>query len=118
MDTPLARAVQALVRDLRTLEGVTLTLHGDLVEVQQAGGPPAPLDHATGASEEQLKAHIADRLQDYVVDALWTAGFPTSWPPCPDHPDSHPLRAVVLDEVAVWSCPKGAYRRTIGGLDG
>ena len=28
-----------------------------------------------------------------------------NWPPCPEHPHTHPLAAVVREGDAVWMCP-------------
>lgn len=47
------------------------------------------------------------------MEALWSEGEPAVWPRCPDHPDTHPLEAVVVDGTAVWVCPKsGAVRKS------
>ncbi|HTJ68518.1 MAG TPA: hypothetical protein VL551_13370 [Actinospica sp.] len=59
---------------------------------------------------EQL-AHLADQVQEWAVEALWSEGKSAVWPQCPDHPDSHPLQPNVIDEytqqaAAVWQCPK------------
>ncbi|MEU5932798.1 hypothetical protein [Micromonospora sp. NPDC047187] len=48
---------------------------------------------------------LADQVQEWAVEALWSLGCPTNWPPCPQHPDSHPLAAVVRAGRAVWVCP-------------
>ena len=34
------------------------------------------------------------------------AGRPATWPECPQHPDSHPPMAAVLEGRAVWICPR------------
>lgn len=51
-------------------------------------------------------AEVADRAQEWAVEALWGEGEPAVWPHCPAHPDSHPLGATVVDGVAVWVCPR------------
>ncbi|WP_327033356.1 hypothetical protein [Micromonospora ureilytica] len=48
---------------------------------------------------------LADQVQDWAVEALWSLGRATNWPPCPQHPNSHPLAAVVHADRAVWACP-------------
>jgi len=64
-------------------------------------------------------AMLADQLQDHEVEALWRAERSAVWPHCPNHPNTHPLRAEVRDGVAVWVCgtelisPIGE----LGGLD-
>jgi hypothetical protein len=50
-------------------------------------------------------AWLADQVQDWEVEELAAAGRPATWPECPQHPGTHPLSAVVLDDVAVWQCP-------------
>lgn len=52
-------------------------------------------------------ADVADQVQDWVIDELMGTTA-TNWPPCPHHPDSHPLRAAVHDGVATWLCPSDA----------
>jgi hypothetical protein len=48
----------------------------------------------------------ADQLQDWEVHQLWHAGRSTTWPECPDHPNSHPLEPDIDGEnTAVWRCP-------------
>jgi len=62
---------------------------------------------------EQL-ARIADQVQEWAVEVLWTAAEPAVWPHCPDHPDAHPLHAQVQhwtdgprhEDAAVWVCPR------------
>ena len=70
---------------------------------------------------EQL-AQLADQVQEWAVEVLWSTGRSAAWPPCPEHPDSHPLQPQVADEftdeaAAVWRCPKsGHVIAAIGGL--
>ncbi|MET9843280.1 hypothetical protein ACFZC6_19985 [Streptomyces ossamyceticus] len=54
-----------------------------------------------------LTAEVADQVQGWAVEALWTAGEPAVWPRCPAHPDTHPLDAAVERGTAVWRCPRG-----------
>ncbi|GAA1928686.1 hypothetical protein [Nocardioides hwasunensis] len=54
---------------------------------------------------EERVASAADQVQEWAIEThLWGAA-PTNWPPCPNHPDTHPLQAVVHDHRAVWLCP-------------
>jgi len=50
--------------------------------------------------EDDAVAHLASRVQDYVVEEL-----PGAWPVCPGHP--HPMEPAAED-VVVWRCPAGA----------
>jgi hypothetical protein len=58
----------------------------------------------TDASAERV-ADAADQVQEWVIeDQLRTSGR-TNWPPCPSHPDNHPLQATVVESYAMWTCP-------------
>lgn len=57
----------------------------------------------------QRIASVADQLQEWVVEALWRAGRPATWPECPEHPNSHPLTAAVKEGRAVWICPSTGH---------
>lgn len=50
-------------------------------------------------------AHAAEQVQEWAIEELW-ASSATNWPPCPKHPDTHPLAPAVHDGVATWACPK------------
>ncbi len=69
-------------------------------------------------SLQQRIASVADQVQEWAVEQLWYAGRPATWPECPQHPDGHPLEASVMDEVAVWRCPRSKARiATVGSLE-
>jgi hypothetical protein len=51
-------------------------------------------------------ASVADQVQEWAVEALWRAGRSASWPECPEHPSSHPLKPAVQRARGVWICPK------------
>jgi hypothetical protein len=59
---------------------------------------------------EQRIASVADQLQEPVVEGLPQFGLPAVWPECPEHPDGHPLRALVADGIASWVCPMTGHR--------
>ena len=64
-------------------------------------------------------AGLADQVQDWEVEALASSGRSASWPGCPQHRGSHPLKAVVLSGAAVWVCPESRDRiSAIGELPG
>lgn len=50
-------------------------------------------------------AHIAEQVQEMMVEELWAAGRSTNFPVCPEHPDSHPLKATMLGDNPWWVCP-------------
>lgn len=49
-------------------------------------------------------AAIADQIQEWAIEQLWGTAA-TNWPRCPQHPDSHPMKATVQHQSAVWVCP-------------
>ncbi len=55
--------------------------------------------------EPERLVHVAEQLQEWAVEALWASGSAEVWPVCPEHPDRHPLRPMVLAGRAVWACP-------------
>jgi len=58
---------------------------------------------------------VADQVQDWAVEELWSRGEAAVWPECPTHPDSHPLRPA----GGAWHCPKTGERvAAIGQLLG
>lgn len=70
-----------------------------------------------GAPFAEQLARVADQVQEWAVEVLWTAGESAVWPCCPEHPDSHPLHAQVQrwlegarhEDAAVWVCPKSGH---------
>jgi hypothetical protein len=58
-----------------------------------------------GSPAEQLAA-LADDLADWLVEQLPSIGHPAVWPPCPQHVNTHPLEAQVINDDAVWVCPR------------
>jgi len=68
------------------------------------------------APELERIAMIADQVQDWAIDEL-RIGLPTNWPPCPNHPNTHPMTASSSEGVARWVCPTdGTPFKPIGGL--
>jgi len=59
---------------------------------------------ARSAPEFERVAMIADQVQVWAIEELWGQA-PTNWPPCPYHPDSHPMKVSTRAAVAVWTCP-------------
>lgn len=49
---------------------------------------------------EPATVHLADLVQDDVLQALWG----DVWPRCAGHP--HPARPAKVDGRAVWTCPR------------
>ena len=56
--------------------------------------------------EADRVVNLADQVQEWAVEALWTAARSATWPECPEHPNSHPLTPAVDGAgAAVWRCP-------------
>jgi hypothetical protein len=67
-------------------------------------------------SEPDRVASAADQVQEWAIEDLWPDAL-TNWPPCPAHPNNHPLASATDDWVAVWVCPKDGSRVSpIGSL--
>jgi len=64
----------------------------------------------SGSAADRL-ASLADQVQEWAVEALWSAGVPAVWPHCPQHPNSHPLKATVAAAEA------GAAADAAAGVD-
>ena len=72
---------------------------------------------STTDDEQTRIAMLADQVQEFVIEELWSHA-PTNWPPCPQHPDTHPLIATVVEGVATWVCPReGTPCSAVGSLD-
>ena len=69
-----------------------------------------------GVPRPEQVAQVADQVQGWAVEELW-GSVPTNWPPCPQHPTTHPLQAVVRDGAARWICPEdGTAVAVVGAL--
>jgi hypothetical protein len=62
-------------------------------------------------TEADRLVHVADQVQEVVLEELWQLGLPATWPECPEHPASHPLTPVLTSAGPSWQCPKS--RNTI-----
>ncbi len=70
-------------------------------------------------SEVDAVVEIADKVQEFAIEAVWTLTGRGCWPPCPEHPDGRPLVPGVHDGRASWSCPvDDRVVAGIGDLDG
>jgi hypothetical protein len=62
-------------------------------------------------SDAEVLERVADMVHDYLVEDMWSLGRPSNWPPCPDHPRSHPLRVLRDGDDVSWACPAGGRSR-------
>jgi hypothetical protein len=113
MDPALESALALVLRDVRATAAIDL-------EVRDETWPGAPSLSATiwepsgsgsvvyisddDASGEQIAA-ASDQIQEIVIEALWHAHLPVSWPVCREHPTTHPLAVNLVETRVVWLCP-------------
>ncbi|WP_069160625.1 hypothetical protein [Nocardia altamirensis] len=112
MDEKYAVALEPVLRDLAATCAVQPvvreeTHHGtDWVMFYEPEGSGVGIGPLIGDNYPEQVACLADKAQEWAVEALWATGEPAVWPLCPNHPNAHPLTAGVSRGVAVWSCPK------------
>ncbi|MBS2535274.1 hypothetical protein KGQ20_21145, partial [Catenulispora sp. NF23] len=118
-DPEFTEALETILHDLRAQHAVLpkIRVDAELGTVLYApDGSGQGVSWLGGPSPEPL-AHLADQVQDWAVEALWSAGAPAVWPHCPTHPNTHPLTATVAAGAAVWVCAQsGATVAAIGEL--
>jgi hypothetical protein len=118
VDIALTEALTPVLRDLKnsgsvipavrdgewsSFEGqVTAMLYGP-------DGSGQGISAMIGEPLPQRIASVADQVQEWAVEEPCSIGGPTNWPECPQHPDSHPLSAVVREGQAGWNCPKTGH---------
>ncbi|GAA5142059.1 hypothetical protein GCM10023340_04930 [Nocardioides marinquilinus] len=124
MHDVLRAALEPVLRDLRRTQTEEPVVYDSSWANDLPDQPAAMVGGPTGArgvsvlladDEATRVASAADQVQEYVIESLLTA--PTNWPPCPHHPETHPLEAHVVDDVAAWVCPRGGgVVAPVGGL--
>jgi hypothetical protein len=124
VDPVLAAALAPLLRDLEAG-------HVPEPRIEEPGPPlfdqgePGLMLYAPDGSGQGIRlladaprsaqtADLADQVQEWAVETLWSIGKSAVWPQCPEHPDSHPLKPEVANEytheaTAVWQCPKSGH---------
>jgi hypothetical protein len=117
MDAVLTSALRPVLRDLATLANglapqiIDEQWPGQLGQLTARLGDPASgrsmgISVMTSESPSERVASLADQVQEWVIETLWLTGLPATWPECPLHPNSHPLRATADGDQAMWTCPK------------
>lgn len=125
MEAYLAEAAQPVLRDLAATSAVHLRV--DPPTFPSAGQQAFLLTNIFGhAMQVQVPVGIllperivtvADQVQEWTVESLCEQGLPATWPECPTHPNSHPLRPAVRSGRAVWECPRSSsFVSDIGGM--
>ena len=124
----MAKALELVVRDLKRTGGLTLRVLDEPVDNlygyesvwllsgrRWRTGLSAPLE--MGSAERVV--HVADQVQEFVMEELGRLGRAASWPECGEHPGSHPLEARLTEGGPGWVCPKsGRTVAAIGGVQG
>ena len=90
-----------VLRDLAVPGGVTpaaITQTPDFIWLYGVDGARTGVDPALPFLE------FASQVHDWAVEDLWARRLPTNWPPCPLHPDTHPLTVAAHGERVVWQC--------------
>ena len=114
MDPVLNESVEPVLRDFGRagLNAPTFDDHdwvGDDDYVSSmmwsADGSGSGVSIPRAAPLEDRIVQAADQVQEWAIeDQLWGSGR-TNWPPCPTHPQNHPLQARVAGAIAMWVCP-------------
>jgi len=101
--------------DADGMDGADALVRGPSVQLLEAAdGSACAVSLLSDTPFAEQLARIADQVQEWAVEVLWAAAEPAVWPHCPDHPDSHPLHALVQhwtdgprhEDAAVWVCPR------------
>lgn len=125
MDPLLEESVAPVLRDLARdgitpprLDSVDWTGDADWASSMMWGadGSGTGMSVQRSASLAERVAAAADQLQEWAIEGqLWAVGR-TNWPPCPRHPDTHPLEATVVAGRATWVCrAEGLAVALVGG---
>jgi hypothetical protein len=113
MDEVLARAMEPVLRDLPTAGIAEPRITGDdwtdnpdtaTAMLWSSNGSGTGVYISRSATEPDRTAMITDQIQDWAIEQLWGESA-TNWPPCPNHPESHPMKASTREGVARWVCP-------------
>lgn len=119
MHPELARALDPVLGDLRA-GGPPQPRIGDQDRADEEGvasvwlwsrdGSGTGVSVVLGAPFPEQLAHVADQVHDWAVEELWATATGTNWPPCPEHPGSHPLVVRRTGDDVAWVCPTSRTR--------
>lgn len=75
------------------------------VMMWSADGSGTGLSVRRTASLVDRVVSAADQVQEWAIEGQLWGWSSTNWPPCPQHPDNHPLQPAVVGPDALWICP-------------
>jgi len=116
----IARAIAPVLHDLEAsgaiVPDVRYEAHADEghdgregVHAWIKGDDTSGWDVWTPTEESSLAEQVwwlAQQVQEWEIEELWHEGRSTTWPECPEHPNSHPLEpGVDGTDTPVWRCP-------------
>lgn len=108
MHDALRRALAPVLADARTTGAPVPEIldepWGDVPGHETAMAPGHGLGVLLSDSETARIVAAADQVQEWVIEERWPSST-TNWPPCPQHPTTHPLQARALVDGAFWTCP-------------
>jgi len=114
----LAAALAPILRDLRVGCAVPPDIRdgdGATAMIYGPDGTGQAVSVIPGAPAADQIVWLAEQVQEWAVEALWTAAHSAVWPECPAHPATHPLTPEVRNAAATWTCPRtGALVAVIG----
>jgi hypothetical protein len=117
--------MEPVLRDLRGVEIVPARIEDDdwtgdqdsaSAMLWSSDGSGTGVYVSRSAQAVERIAAMADQVQDWAIEELWGQAS-TNWPPCPQHPNGHPMKATTRGDAAVWVCPvDGTVVSLVGAL--
>jgi hypothetical protein len=110
----LTDALGVVLRDV-TVSGLALRILDapasddpdvESVWLRGMGGSRTGIVLERGTTAASALVRVADQVQDFLVEEQAARGASTSWPECPVHPGTHPLRPRDTKGGAAWECPR------------
>jgi hypothetical protein len=114
MDEALRQALEPILRDLRRagLDEPRIEDHdwtGDpehpSAMLWRSDGSGSGVSVQRSASASERIAAVADQVQEWAIEGQLWGSAETNWPPCPHHPDNHPMSPTTANDAPVWVCP-------------
>ena len=125
MNELLTNALQPILRDIQTLGVQPLEIededwfgHSEWASamLRSADGTGCGISMLLADSALGQVARVADAVQEWVIEDYWATPF-SNWPPCPEHPTTHPLEVRADESKVSWVCPKsGNLVAEVGSL--